>query len=429
MTRRQFLIACLLSTSLLASLPSASAQPRVSPSPQAAKADSFALENGLRVTLLPYASETVGATLELRAGYAYTSSSRISSALAQSLAAASADVALQPETDADGIRLSGEVTVERVDALLTSLAHAVRNPEITAAILDSPPTKASVRSEAVASFRHILFGTHPYAHADANAALSAADVVAAHRRYVGAQRAHLLVTGGIRPGEAVAQIRAAFDSWSSGSAPSLPAVPDAPSTPEFALVDGSSGADAALVAGRRTVSPRHPDYLALRVADALIGGAYGSRVSTGLRNVLGRPVAAKSQVVSHANASYWMQTVVAPAAASDSVLQTIFDALRDLRSGVPPASDVATARDYVARSVAMQDATPVGVAEHLADLARHGLGPDALKRRIDAIYAVTPEDVHRVAILYLAPDALHVAAAGNRNVLGDRLFPFFPTSP
>lgn len=431
MTRRQFLIACLLGTSLFVFLPLASAQPRVSASPLEAQADTFALENGLRVTLLPYASESVGVSLELRAGHAYTSSSpRASSALARALAAASPSLPLDPTSDADGIRLTGEVSPDHVDSLLASLAHAAQHPVVNADVLASSPSAPSIRPRAVSAFQRVLFGSHPYASSDSTAApVSADDVLALHDTYVGAQNAHLFVAGGFRADDVAARIRSAFGTWTPGTDASLPPVPDAPSPPEFSLVNVASSSDAAVVAGRRIVSPQHPDYLALRVADALLGGAYASRVPSGLRRTLGHPVSAKSQIVSHTGASYWMQTAVAPAGAADSVLQTIFDALRDLRAGVPPASDVRAAQDFVARSVAMQDATPSGVAEHLADLSRHGLGPDALKGRIDAIYAVTPDDVHRVAVRYLAPDALHVTAAGNRNVLGDRLFPFFSTSP
>jgi predicted Zn-dependent peptidase len=72
----------------------------------------------------------------------------------------------------------------------------------------------------------------------------------------------------------------------------------------------------------------------------------------------------------------------------------------------------------------LQSSTRDGLTEQLIFLNRHNLSVDYFMRYEERIRAVTPEDVHRVVVSYLAKERISTVATGPEAVIRPQLAPF-----
>jgi zinc protease len=77
-----------------------------------------------------------------------------------------------------------------------------------------------------------------------------------------------------------------------------------------------------------------------------------------------------------------------------------------------PADELRDSQDYMTGVVPLALETNAGVATTLLNMEWFGLGLDYLQRYSELIYAVTVEDVQRVARQYLRPDRSVLVVAG-----------------
>ena len=72
----------------------------------------------------------------------------------------------------------------------------------------------------------------------------------------------------------------------------------------------------------------------------------------------------------------------------------------------------------------MRGATPSGVLNQLAFLDFHELGDEHAEQFVERVYAVTAEDVRRVAERQLRPEAMAIAIAGDATLIREQIAPY-----
>src|SRR5436190_19026239 len=143
------------------------------------------------------------------------------------------------------------------------------------------------------AFLNLLYGDHPYAHLaigdeESLAAISLDDVIAAHGTSFVPRRATMVVAGGLPAAELREIARLAFGNWtaSTDAAPRVPAagVPMIGNgRARLALVPREGAAQSELRIGRLMTPRLTPDYPALVVMNAVLGGQFVSRINLKLR--------------------------------------------------------------------------------------------------------------------------------------------------
>ncbi len=306
--------------------------------------------------------------------------------------------------------------------LLIGLARAPRIPvEETARLVADQQRGAEIASQepqwrAHATFRAALYGHHPYAvvlpDAEALGGLTAQDARAFWERHSGAGRSTLMAAGKFDADAVLEAAARASDGWSTPEGvPVQRAQMNQTRMVRFVPRPGSE--QTTLRIGVPVPPPGHGDYIAIEVANALLGGSFNSRITQNIREQKGYTYSPSSQISTRPRDAYWVESADVTTAVTDAALGEILGEIDRLRSSMPPADEVASVANYVAGISAIRGATLSGLLDHLEFIALHGLDDGYTAAYEARVRDVTPAEVWRVTRDYLRPNRLTIVAVGD----------------
>jgi len=310
--------------------------------------------------------------------------------------------------------------------MMQVLSDVLRNPLFPEEQLERVRRQKLVRLQeraqdtnrmAALRFYETIFGHHPYGRSiggymESVRAISRADLVTFHAEQYTPNGAIIAVVGDVDTQQALDLIHAQFGTWEGAPADQLvpPIVEVERQRVVYPMADKFQ---ADLVIGTLAIPRNHPDYFATRVANTILGqfGMMG-RLGEQVREEQGLAYYSYSSVDSELHAGVWLaQAGVNPA----SVQQATESILAEFaRIGTEPVSaeELGDTQAYLTGVVPLTLETNAGVASTLLNMEWHQLGLDYLERYHDLIYAVTIEDIQRVAAQYIHPDRCTVVVAG-----------------
>jgi zinc protease len=413
----------------------------------------FTLDNGMRVTLIPYGQVPKTAIrLVTRVGSTYEGADEVwlaammgdmmqegtATRTNQQIAAEAARYggSVGVGVGANETSISGEVLAEFAPEMITLIADVARNPSFPASELTR--IKANrVRSLSVARsqpqslanerFRAILYPNHPYGRLFPTAEMiqgyGVEQLRAFHTTHFGAARSHLYIAGRFDDRAVESAVRSAFGDWARGAASQI-GLPTPQSTRAVHLIDRPGAVQSTIILGLPVADPSHADYVALEVTDALLGGSFGSRITTNIREQKGYTYSPWSFVSSRYRDAYWAQNADVTTNVTGASLKEIFFEIDRLRAEAPGAEELRGIQNNLSGIFVIQNSSRFGLIGQLAFLDLHGLGRDYLATYVQRINALTPQDVQRIARTYLDPSRMTIVVVGDRSVIEEQLRPF-----
>jgi predicted Zn-dependent peptidase len=184
--------------------------------------------------------------------------------------------------------------------------------------------------------------------------------------------------------------------------------------PLVAIVDRPGAAQSEIRIGQVAHPRQTPDYHALLVLNAILGGQFVSRLNMNLREEKGYTYGARSGFdFRRSNGPFTVQSAVQTTATAESV----HEVLEEIRAigGRRPATEeeVGLARSSLTRGYPRNFETAGQVARGLAQLALYGLPDDTFLQFVPAVDAVDAAAVTRAAAR-LDPANMTVAIVGDR---------------
>ncbi len=184
-----------------------------------------------------------------------------------------------------------------LDHALDLFADVVRNPAFPDKELDRLKLQRlshlKARTDdpeetAAAVFPRLIYGPdHPYGRPDLGTpasvrSITREDVVAFYRRIMVPGNAVLVIVGDVRPDAIAAALEVRLGAWPAGPVPPAPALEPlpapSPSRPLY-LIDKPAAAQSVLTVGRIGAARKSPDFSALVVMNAILGGQFESRLN------------------------------------------------------------------------------------------------------------------------------------------------------
>jgi predicted Zn-dependent peptidase len=218
-------------------------------------------------------------------------------------------------------------------------------------------------------------------------------------------------------------IRQGFEKWTRGSTAQVAPVPTE-GKGRFALLDRPDAPQSTVLLGLRVPSPSHKDWIPLEVTDALLGGAFGSRITTNIRELKGYTYSPYSTLSTHPGQASWMEAADVTTKVTGESIKEIFLEVDRLRKEPPPAAELRGIQNNLAGIFVVQNASRSGVIGRLAFVDLHGLGDAYLSSYVKRVMSVTPEDVRRIANEYLTPDKMALVVLGDVKTVKDQLTPW-----
>lgn len=416
------------------------------------------LPNGMKLTLVPYGRVPKAAIeLELRTGTIDEGPSDVSLAAVttdmllegtstrspQDISRQAAEMggAVTATSGAEAVSVGGEVLSEHAASFVALIADVARNPRMAEADLQRTIDK-HVRDNAIAlsqpgtlaqkKFREITYGDHPFARTlPADSVLRAFTVTRVrdfHARNFGARRAHLYVSGVFDSRAVERAVREAFRDWPAGNPPTVNP-PRPASRRQLELVDRAGSVQSSMWMGLPVADPSSPDWVKMNVTDALLGGAFGSRITTNIREEKGYTYSPFSFLWTRRGSSLWVEVADVTSNVTGASLTEIFREMERLRMEAPPVPELTGIKNNMAGVFTIQNSSRTGIIGQLQFVDLHGLGDAYLTSYVRNVLAVTPEDVRATAQKHLDPARVSIAIVGDRKIVEPQLGRFKPIVP
>jgi zinc protease len=247
--------------------------------------------------------------------------------------------------------------------------------------------------------------------------LTPADLRAFHDRYYRPENSILAAVGDISPDEAFTLARKFFGDW-----PRLPNVdgnPDPthskPQTLELRIVaiEKPDAVQTEIRVGSSGIRRDSKDYIALTVANQILGGPAANRLFSALRTRRGLTYGASSELDCHQTAGSWETKTFTRTTETLKTLKVILSEMRDLHDQAITESELKIAKSYLVGHLALEFESPASVAQHVVDLMVHGLPLDYWNRFPAEVNALSVDDVRAAIQRTLDPDRPVIVLVGN----------------
>jgi predicted Zn-dependent peptidase len=433
--------------------------------PQPGKAKNFevtkprklTLDNGMGVTFVQYGTvPKVSIDLGIRTGnvdetaqqvwladlvgdlLTQGTATRTAAQIAQQAAEMGGEVRVN--VGADRTDVATDVLSESGPAAIRLIADVARNPkfpdaEVTRLKNDRLRQLAIARTQpqqlVLEKFRATLYPEHPYGRLfPTNEMLQGYTTAQARAFYdanYGAARSRIYVVGRFNEAAMEKAVREAFGGWKKGSAPSV-LVPKPAGGRRLEVIDRPGAVQSTIYLGLPTIDPSNPDFLPLVVTDAILGGSFGSRITSNIREQKGYTYSPNSQLSSRYRDAYWVETADVTTKDTGASLKEIFGEIDRLGKEAPSAQELRGIQNYLGGLFILRNSTRQGIIGQLAFMDLHGLPEDYLNTYVARINAVTPADVQRIAAKYIQGGSATIIIAGDTKVIEDQLVPYRPAA-
>ncbi len=428
---------------------SAPPEPSVAKTFKLPQINSFVMDNGVKVTMVPYGrvpKVTIRAVMDVGnlndEGQTWLSDLTANMMEEGAGGKSASDIALAASEMGGSVNIGVgfDQTTARMDVLSESaseaiklLADVVQRPDLPASefervknslIRDLSVGESRPQGTADKAFYAALFPNHPYGQFYPSKsqleAYSLEDVKAFHADNFGGKRTHIYVVGQFDQAAVKTALKEAFGEWQEG--PDTIAVPSAENDgPSLILIDRPGAPQSTLRLGKRV--PVFDGDIKANAMNTLLGGYFSSRITRNIREDKGYTYSPNSGYSSYRYGRKWQQRADVTSEATGPALSEILMEIDRMRSEPPTDKEVKGIKNYMSGVHVIQLASRGGLAGRLANANLFGLGPQYLENYVSKVQDLTADDFTAAAKDYLNTEDMTWVIVGPLDEVRPQLTP------
>jgi zinc protease len=342
------------------------------------------------------------------------------------------------DVDRDATALSASALSEFSPRLLELVSDAARNASYPASEVDL--AKANFASEieeqrsspefvAGEQLSKAIFGAHPYGYTVPEPASVAKVTREQLKQYAAAHylpnNAFLIVVGDFEPAAMTAAVEKAFGSWQRGALPAVKiAEPVKRQKRQIVFVDRPGSVQSTIVLGALAPPRKAADYLALRTASIITGGAFYSRLTRNIREAKGYTYSPNSSAdLRRLAGSFTAEASVRNEVTGPTILEMLYE-LDRMRVAPVTDEELSSAKTYSVGTMELELETQAGLAQRIATIYIYDLQHDFLQTFLPRIVKLTAADIQRAAAKYFDTYRGAIVVVGDYAAVKEQVAPF-----
>jgi zinc protease len=268
-------------------------------------------------------------------------------------------------------------------------------------------------------FSGLLYGSGAYGNpiigtSDSVTRITLDDARRFYEQHYVPNNASVVVSGDIKPNDAVDLVRGAFGSWKRGEEPPRPTIkPNSIEGSRIYLIDRPQAVQSEIRVGHIGVSRSSDDYFPINVMNALLGGIFNSRINLNLREKHGYTYGARSTFAFRRGAGPFVVSAPVRNEVTRESVEEVLSELRRIRTGDVEARELDETKSYMMGVFPATVQSASDIASRLLDMELYSLPEDYFDRYRENIGAITRDDIARVANKYVDPDRALIVIVGN----------------
>lgn len=276
--------------------------------------------------------------------------------------------------------------------------------------------KEKTSSLANDALHKLVFGDHPYAR---RADLPDYDKVTSdilqkfYRKHYNASNCRLLIIGFVSD-DVISKIEDTIGQIPTGDAiatPLTPIISKSASSP--LIIKKPNAVQSSLRMGMQTINMWHPDYHKLNMLTTILGGYFGSRLMSNIREEKGYTYGIYAHLFPQVQCGMLRIAGDVKSGYSLKVADEVIKEMQRLKDEPIGNDELTIVRNYMMGELLQLFDGPFNCADTVAKLIDMGLDIDFFEKEQQTILSTTAQDLQETANLYFNLDNLHTAIAGN----------------
>jgi zinc protease len=252
-------------------------------------------------------------------------------------------------------------------------------------------------------------------------AISRDELVRFHQEAFTPANSALILAGDLTAEQARTLAETRFGGWrGTGAAPPPAAAPD-PAPERVFVVDRPGSNQTTLELAQPGVAITDPDYPALMVLNAVLGGGFSSRVNLNLRERHGYAYGASSDVSAGRGVGLITLQADVQSRFTGASVRELLNEVAAIRNAPVSDEELALAKGSLGQSLPAAFATVSDAAGAVGALYLEGLPSDYYRTLPGVLAGIDAADVQAVARARLQPDRMKVVAVGDRAQIDGQL--------
>jgi zinc protease len=267
-------------------------------------------------------------------------------------------------------------------------------------------------------FSEALFGAaHPYGYYATESdydAIKREDLVTFFKEYYAADTCKIIVSGKVSP--ATVGLIDSFlgqEQFKNNTKQASKQFACKSSETKNIVVLKEESIQSAIRVGKLIVNKTHPDYMGLQVLNTVLGGYFGSRLMSNIREDKGYTYGIGSAVASNSEQGYFFISTETGTDVCRKALHEIYYEIKRLQEELVPDEELSLVKNYMLGTFLRSIDGPFELAHKFKGILTYDLGYSYYHDYINTVKNITSEKLRQLAITYLQKDSMIELVVGN----------------
>lgn len=236
----------------------------------------------------------------------------------------------------------------------------------------------------------------------------------------GAKRSVIYVVGQFDEKAVTTAINSSLTKWKAGPAVDYPKFTTKVSG-DTLIIDRDKAPQTTVMLGLPVLTPTSKDYVPMMVANSLLGGSFGSRITSNIREDKGYTYSPFSTVTNRIGSSVWYEQADVTSEHTVASLQEIESEIKKLQAISPSDEELQGIKNYEAGIFVLQNSSAGGIIGQLNFLDVYGLDDSFLNNYVKNIHSVTPDKVSQVVKDHIDYDKMTKVLVGDKELIDQQI--------
>ncbi len=184
-------------------------------------------------------------------------------------------------------------------------------------------------------------------------------------------------------------------------------------TPDkFQLIEKENSLQSALRIGKVLFNKTDPDFIKMKVVNTILGGYFGSRLMSNIREDKGYTYGIGSMVTSLKHSGLFTISSEVGVDVREKAVDEIFMEIRRLATDLVPDEELNLVKNYMLGNFLRNADGPFALSEMVKSVVDYGFTMDYFNRYIQTIKNITAKEIRELTVKYLDPHTLVTLVVG-----------------
>ncbi|MFM2338395.1 MAG: hypothetical protein RL115_1588 [Bacteroidota bacterium] len=178
-------------------------------------------------------------------------------------------------------------------------------------------------------------------------------------------------------------------------------------TKKFSIINDAAGVQGSIRIARPFPTRHHPDFMKVMVLNTLLGGFFGSRLMSNIREDKGYTYGIHSYIQNHLHDTAWMISTEAGKDVCNATIEEVYKEMKTLREELVDEEELLLVRNYMMGGILGDLDGPFQIIARWKNIVLNNLTAQYFNDSINTIKNITAEELQALAQKYLNPEEFY----------------------